>query len=300
MISILIPIYNCDITKLAKTLNEQCKAAKINYEIVCFDDYSKKKYKELNRTLDHEFGISYLELSENHGRSKIRNKLAKNARYEKLILLDCDSEINNNSFLQNYIESSELQGVIYGGRNYKSSPPKTINKYLHWHYGKNRESQATEKRLNAPYISFQSNNFMIDRDILLAHPFEEAISGYGYEDLVFANQLKTSKINILHIDNPVYHKGIEYNDDFLAKSKVAAENLAILYHQDKLSDTRMLKFHAKLKKVGFNSLLHKIIQRNTDRFLKNLKSKNPNLLFFDLYRFGIFQSKLIEIEASSS
>lgn len=300
MISILIPIYNCDVTKLAKTLNEQCKAININYEIVCFDDFSKKKYKDLNRALDHEFGISYLELSENHGRSKIRNKLAKNARYEKLILLDCDSEISNENFLQNYIDAYELEGVVYGGRNYKTYPPKTINKYLHWKYGRNRESQPYEKRTKSPYLNFQSNNFMIDREIMLAHPFEETISGYGYEDLVFANQLKTASINIIHIDNPLFHKGIEYNEDFLAKSKVAAENLAILYHQGKLSDTRMLKFHAKLKKVGFNSLLHKIIQRNTARLLKNLKSKKPNLLFFDLYRFGIFQSKLIEIEASSS
>lgn len=300
MLSILIPIYNFDVTKLAKELNRQCELAKIDYEIVCFDDCSTKKFKTLNRALDHEFGISYIELSENLGRSKIRNKLAQNARYEHLLFLDCDSGIVGKDFISNYITILPENNIIYGGRIYKDKAPKTVHKMLHWKYGRKREALPLDKRIKRPYISFQTNNFVIKREIMINNKFDQSISGYGYEDLVFARTLKGEGHSIMHIANPILHKNIEYNDSFLAKTKLAAENLAILYHQDQLSDTRMLEFHEKVKKIGFNSLLHKIIQRNVDRIHKNLNSVNPNLRFFDLYRYQAFLTKLNDLEASSS
>ena len=91
MVSVLIPIYNQNVINLALTLNRQCKDAGIAYEILCFDDCSMEIFRKENRQLDHEFGISYLELSENLGRSKIRNLLAKQSRYEHWIFLDGDS-----------------------------------------------------------------------------------------------------------------------------------------------------------------------------------------------------------------
>ena len=300
MISILIPIYNYDISNLALEINAQCKVAGVDFEIVCFDDCSNPKFKELNRVLDHEFGISYLELSDNLGRSKIRNKLAKNARYEHLLFLDCDSGIINDQFVQNYLDQIGKSQIVYGGRIYETTPPKTVNKMLHWKYGSKRESQAIVSRKKQPFLSFQSNNFLIQRKLMLELPFPESISGYGYEDLVFAYQVKRKGVLIHHIENPVLHRNVENNKDFIRKTGIAAENLASLYHQDKLSDTRMLKFYEKVENVGFNSFLHKIIQGNTDRFLKNLNSQKPNLRFFDLYRYGIFLTKLNELKASSS
>ncbi len=299
MISILIPIYNFDVTKLVTGLNEQCKQLEIDYEIVCFDDCSKPKYKNTNKALDLEFGVSYIELSENYGRAKIRNKLAQNARYDHLIFLDCDSKLERKDFISNYISHID-KTIVYGGRKYQEKPPRTSKKYLHWKFGTRRESLPCKKRSKAPYLNFQTNNFMVKRDLMLRYPFDQTIKGYGYEDLLFAALLKREGVAVYHIENEVIHHGIEYNEDFLNKTKTAAENLAILYHQGELNDTRMLKFHKKVKKIGFNSLLHKLLQRRTDRFLKNLNSDKPNLLFFDLYRYDIFLSKLNELKASFS
>ena len=115
-----------------------------------------------------------------------------------------------------------------------------------------------------------------------------------------AQSLKDEGIPIIHIENPLIHKGVEISEDFLAKSKDAAENLAILYHKGLLNDTKMVSFHEKIKKIGFNSLLSNLIRRKKDGILRNLNSKKPNLFFFDLYRYDIFNSKLNELEASSS
>jgi len=92
MLSILIPIYNEDITKLVKDLAYQCNRQKIDFEIICFDDASKQRYKDKNEVLRSVFRVNYVELSENLGRAKIRNWLAKSARFEHLMFLDGDSK----------------------------------------------------------------------------------------------------------------------------------------------------------------------------------------------------------------
>lgn len=296
MISILIPIYNYDVSKLAKKLKEQCVRLNIEFEILCFDDCSTDKYKKLNRVLDHEFGISYLEMSENLGRSKIRNRLAKMARYENLIFLDCDSKIISDQFVQKYIQKVDTAAVIYGGRRYPDHKPRTEKKFLHWHYGKIREALPLEKRIKHPYRSFQTNNFFIKKDLMLKYPFDETIQTYGYEDLLMAENLKKDGIPIIHIENPIIHKGIEYNEDFIKKSVLAAENLAVLYHNHQITDTRMIALYENLKKVGFNSFVEKLIRKRSERFLKNLNSAKPKLYIFDLYRLNVFIQKLNNLQ----
>ncbi|WP_235296149.1 glycosyltransferase [Portibacter marinus] len=300
MLSILIPTYNFVVVDLVRQLNNQCQEANIPYEIVCYDDFSVEEFRLKNRKLDAEFGVSYIELGENKGRSKIRNMLAQNARYEQLLFIDCDSEIDNALFIRKYIESIELRKVIAGGRKYAQEKPSEKSKMLHWYYGTRRESLSVKKRSENPYRYFHSNNFMISRDLMMKFPFEEKISTYGYEDSLFAATLENEGINIKHIENPLIHKGVEDTQDFLRKSKLAAENLAILYHSEALNNTRMIAFHENIKKIGFNSLLKIIIRSRKDQMLKNLHSENPNLFYFDLFRYDVFINKLSFLKASSS
>jgi glycosyltransferase involved in cell wall biosynthesis len=295
MISILIPIYNYNVIELVEGLAEQCKSISCPYEIVCYDDCSQSAYKEQNRALDSIFGVSYVELSENLGRSKIRNWLAKNARYDHLLFLDCDSKVSNDQFIATYLEYISRANVVYGGRKYEVQKPSDPNKILHWTFGRKREALPLKTREKIPFRSFQTNNFLISRQLMLENPFDEKIQTYGYEDLLMAEALKNKGIPILHIENPLIHKGLEDKNDFLQKSKDAAENLAILYHERKLQDTKMIAFHNKIKLFGFNSLLNTLIRRRKDGIMDNLLSPKPNLFFFDLFRYEIFSSKLSEL-----
>ena len=95
MLSILIPVYQVKVEKLVVKLIKQCDRCKIEFEILCFDDGSKERIKVSNRSIDLLMRVNYVELSENLGRSKIRNRLAKSARYDYLLFLDADSQVKS-------------------------------------------------------------------------------------------------------------------------------------------------------------------------------------------------------------
>ena len=161
MLSILIPVYNQNAVKLVKDLKKQCESLDIEYQIMVFDDLSTEETRKQNRELGHEFGVNYLELSENHGRAKIRNRLARMARYKHLLFIDGDSGIIRDDFIKKYLDQIEHAEVVYGGRLYEKDKPEDPQLMLHWKYGRTREALPLKKRLLDPYLNFQSNNFMI-------------------------------------------------------------------------------------------------------------------------------------------
>lgn len=291
MLSILIPIYNQKVTKLVTELHSQCNKAKIEFEIILFDDFSKASFRDDNRKLSGLFKVSYLEMSENYGRSKIRNMLAKNARYEKLLFLDSDSKIVYKKFIKNYVEAISSSRVIYGGRVYPKKPPKSKSKQLHWKYGTRRESPPAKQRNKRPYLSFQSNNFLIDRELFLRFKFDDGISQYGYEDLVLATNLQNEKIPVFHIDNPIKHAGIEKTEIFLNKQKKSIENLIELRSQNKIMFTRLWRAYEKLKRRKGISLFQKIYAKLEHRINDSLQSQNPSLLSLDLWKLNYLISK---------
>ena len=109
MLSILIPVYNYNITKLVKALHQQCEKAGIVYEILCFDDGSVESFKTENQVVQELANVFYKELSQNFGRSKIRNELGKAAKYEYLLFMDCDSKVVSENYINNYIEKLESE-----------------------------------------------------------------------------------------------------------------------------------------------------------------------------------------------
>ena len=80
MVSILIPVYNCDVVKLVNDLEFQAVKLGIPYEIVCIDDNSSEHYH--NHSLSEKENIVWAELNENKGRSIVRNLLAEKSKYE--------------------------------------------------------------------------------------------------------------------------------------------------------------------------------------------------------------------------
>ncbi len=292
MISILIPIYNFDVTQLVSKLVEQCVKAKINYEIICFDDGSQRQFKAKNQAILHLMGVNYVELSENFGRSKIRNKLASVASFDYMLFMDCDSKVKYATYIKRYKKeiANECE-VVYGGRIYKKSKPRAKSKTLHWKYGSQREALPAKKRKRRPYLNFMSNNFLIRSDIFLDIKFDESIEGYGYEDLAFAEKLKKFEIDILHIDNPLEHLGLEKSVDFLAKTEVGIENLKNLIKEGKIVETRLTKAADWIDKLRLTPLVLNWLKRNEDSLRKNLLSPNPSLRKLDFYKLLHFLNK---------
>ena len=103
MLSILIPVYNFDISRLVNNLNDLAYTADIDFEIIIIDDASEEEFKIKNRTLDKLDKVKYIEEAQNLGRSRIRNKLADMASFQYLLFIDCDSAISGKDYIKNYI-----------------------------------------------------------------------------------------------------------------------------------------------------------------------------------------------------
>ena len=69
-----------------------------------------------------------------------------------------------------------------------------------------------------------SSNYMINKSIFDEIEFPADINGYGL-DYFFGAQLKTNNVHITHIDNEVFHLGLDDNNKFLEKTRSALDNL---------------------------------------------------------------------------
>src|ERR1700712_4125742 len=109
MISILIPVFNKNITALINSLQRQVMIAGIKAEILVMDDASsdnnlKNENREALSRLDH---VRYVELPYNKGRNIIRHQLADAAIYDRFIFLDVDSSLPDDLWLQRYITAMQ-------------------------------------------------------------------------------------------------------------------------------------------------------------------------------------------------
>ncbi len=291
MLSVLIPIYNYDVVKLVDTLQKQCSKLKIAYEILCFDDGSTGEFKRINSQVAGYFAVNYTELSQNLGRAKIRNWLAKSASYDNLLFLDCDSKVSGRNFVKKYISEIGKADIISGGRSYTKSPPRAKSKKLHWLFGVHRESKSAKFRNKHPYLFFHSNNFLVKKSLISKIKFDESVKGYGYEDLLFGQRLKDEGILARHIDNPIQHLGLEKSQHFLKKTSQAIDNLLILKYSGKGIETRLEKAANRLQDLGFHEDFLKIYKWREKSIEKNLLSNNPRIRNLDFYKLNYYLVK---------
>ncbi len=289
MLSVLIPTYAYSALPLVKNLQEQFSNLNISYEILCFDNGSKSKTDLENQKINDLENCQFKALENNGGRSKIRNTLAEEAKYDYLLFLDADVLPVSNQFVKNYctaIQNYKPQ-VVFGGLKYQDEKPQK-NKMLRWVFGKSREEISLKIRNKNPSFYFTSANFLIAKNTIQKHPFNEELTKYGYEDALLALELKKYKIEILQLDNPVYHLGLDENSVFVDKTEKAVENIYFL-HQTKVVDcksNRLLLSFYWVKILQLGGIISFIFKKCKERFKANLLSSNPSLFIYDCYKLG--------------
>jgi glycosyltransferase involved in cell wall biosynthesis len=297
MLSILIPIYNINCAGLVENLVKQCSELLDKFEIICIDDHSDEKFRIGNLPLFSFKNVYYIELSQNIGRAEIRNLLAKKASNENLLFIDADSQIIRNDFIRKYAEYSKSENVIYGGTNYQKYCREDHNKILHWKYASKYEALPVAGRNKKPYLAFMSNNFLIKRQIFDEIQFNASHAGYGYEDTLFAEEIKRRAYRICHIDNPVEHTGLSDTDVFLDKTEEAMRNLAKMYYSGLLLNTSMIRFYDVLKTYRIHSVTALIVRKMLPFIFRNLRSRKPDLYCFQLFKYLRFFEEVSNIKA---
>ena len=91
MLSVLIPVYNYDVTELVNELHKQLTTSEVDFELKIFDDGSKSDINKVNHKLNQLEKVQFKELPKNVGLSNNRNYLASSSQYNYLLFLDGDS-----------------------------------------------------------------------------------------------------------------------------------------------------------------------------------------------------------------
>lgn len=287
MLSILIPVYNFQIKDLVIDLARQCQACRIIFEIRCYDDQSEGRYKDLNRQVKEIEHVVYEELEKNIGRAAIRNRLADDARYSWLLFMDCDSSVVSANYLKNYLEHLSSNAVLCGGRVYADREPEA-KYHLHWQFGKSREQLPAARRAQNPYQSFMTNNFMIPKSVFSGIRFEEKIIQYGHEDTLFGIMLQRHGIEIIHLDNPLEHVGLEERDRFLEKTIQAIQNLHLLRKEGHQVETKLVRLALAMERLGIAGIIKTALGWGYPFVLYFLKKPGSGLFWLDIFKLYFY------------
>ncbi len=278
MLSILIPVYAEPVTQLVSELVRQGRALEIPFEIIVLDDGSTEAVKIENQPIGEIEEVTYENLPQNLGRSAIRNALGARAKFPYLLFLDCDSHPEREDFLENYVEQLASNTVLVGGTAYAMVAPK--GKELHWLIGSQREVVAADQRARDPHHGFSSFNFVVPNEVFKKIKFDDGISGYGHEDTLYGWSLKKEGVEVRHLENRLLHLGLDDPTIFLEKRKTAIRNLVILQKNYAMMDTRLLRTHKRLSRIGLDRILLGLFNFFEKQILRNLHSAKPRLMLF--------------------
>lgn len=287
MLSILIPTYNYDCSRLIRDLQAQAEQAGIDYEIIVADDASPIYiYKEKNREITTLPYCRLIELEENIGRARIRNRLADEACYPWLLFMDCDAEVIDEHFITNYISQLNSDVVCGGLCHADMLPSPEVS--LRYAYEKRADKRrAACYREQEPYERFTPFNFVIRREIFQSIRFDERITEYGHEDTLFGIALKEKSVTINHIDNPLRHVGLENNEIFLEKTRKALHNLAKM-EQTMQNHSALLKIYNLLYRLKVANGIATWFDKHEQKLTRQLTSTAPRLTNFFLYKLGYY------------
>ena len=284
-LSILIPVFNTVCVQLVSDIRQQALDADITFEVIVADDGSTDpKTIEANQAINAMDRCRYVCMGQNRGRAAIRNYLAREARYPRLLFIDSHMSVVSPRYLRDYLDAEDE--VVYGGYIVGQGDASS----LRYRYEKDCEPQhrATERR-KRPYQHFHTCNFAVSRDVMLAYPLDERFSRYGYEDVLFGKRLKQGGISITHIENPLGFNTFEPNQQFLRKTEEALTTLHD-FRDDLRGYSQMLTLTEGIH-VGFVKSLIRLWHRLAGPMeRRNLSGRHPNLTVFKLYKIGYYLS----------
>lgn len=288
MLSILIPTYNYNITKLVESLSLQLENKPFPFQILVLDDCSSNlKISEANKSIEQSTNCYYLQNTHNKGRTATRQALAEIAKYNWLLFMDADVLPKSNNFIQNFDIENQTADVVFGGISYDEKKPDK-EKILRWKYGKAREAKPVSEREKIPYLSIISQCFLIKKSVFLkANDFHDNVYGV---DVLFAQNLEKMQVSVLHFENPIVHLGLESSESFISKTKKGLKSLYLFEKENKIpKDYRPIQnAYLSLKRNYFLNLFIFTIKLFKPQIEKNLRGKTPSLFLFDLYRLYYF------------
>ena len=292
-LSIAIPTRNDDCSQTVSKLLEQARReTSLDFEILIADDASDNAevIRQLN-IIGNQEGCRLIRLKENVGRAAVRNMLAREAKYDKVLFIDAGVDINNQDFLKTYILHANDADIVCGGWKTEVGA-ETAKANLRAKYELDCEKNHTPLQRNKhPYRSFRTVNFLVHKDILLNNPFPADMTGYGYEDVVFGKQAEKAGCTVLHVDNPVVYKSYEDNEAFVSKT-IQSVNTLYIYRERIGQYSKLHSIAFRLRKLRLDSLMVFLYKQRSETWKKQLCGNCPSLRMLSLLKLGCYLSLL--------
>lgn len=289
-LSILIPTYRCACYNLVKSLQEQASRMEgLEYEILVSDDGSGSHVStDINRRINDLPHCTLLEQPDNAGRSINRNLLARRAKHEWLLYIDSHMHVVRHDYIRKYTENAHDGQLTCGGYSLPHPTDTAAKHSLRYRYEHHCARQLTlETRSLRPHHNFHTSNFLIQRKLMLQHPFDERINIYGYEDVLFGKTLQQNDIKVNHIDNPVGFNTFEDNASFLRKTEDSLHTLHAFRHQ--LEDySTLLTLYNRLHKWHLTPALRIFHKLSGNILRRHLTASRPSARLFQLYKLGYY------------
>ena len=211
-LSVIIPVYNWDITLLVEALAREIVSGNLydEIEIVIADDCSSREYREKNQQEINKYSFCrYYEQKKRGGRSVVRNFLVKQTKYPFVLMLDADMLPDKDNFLSEYRQQISLpdQKIICGGYSYKKRILQGREYDFYYYKGKKTEEISAKERNETPWRYLFTGNVLVHRDVLDKIGFDENFVNYGYEDIEWGIRLSCN-YPIHHVDNTCSHLGL--------------------------------------------------------------------------------------------
>lgn len=294
-VSILIPVYNDDATRLVHSLSEQAQVIfGLSYEIVIYDDGSTVRQSIIvNKALEKLPYCRYMYVAHHPCRAAMRNDLHRQGKYAWHLMVDARLSLVYDDFLMRYLESGVgIHEVVCGGIcvDGGNQMQKLFRQNLRFRYEKHEEqNHSCVRRARHPYQSFRTTNFFYHTSVLEQAPYDERIKGYGYEDVLLGKALKEKGIKVNHVNNPVAYTEFEDNERYLRKMEEAMRTLH-QFEGELYGYSPLLKIQSILGRFHLLPLVrlyHALAYRWEQKILCG---HSPSLVLLKLYKLGYYVS----------
>lgn len=264
-VSVLIPFLRDDPRDLLALLDREAAALAGSVEIVLLDDGTGDAAltEALHAaTSAMALPVRLITLAANEGRSKGRNRLAEAARGHVLLFLDSDMRPDTDRFLRTWAELAVIDrpAVVFGGFSLLQAP--TDAKFaVHRAMAARSECVPADVRAKTPEKYVYTSNLLVRRDVFAAEAFDPAFTGWGWEDVEWAMRVSRHH-DVLHIDNPATHMGLDTVEALAGKYEQSAANFArvVARHPDIVADYPSLKAARALKRLPGLSSIRPVIR----------------------------------------
>ena len=280
-LSVLIPFYDSSPCSLVSDLAGVAAGRERELEILCADDGSPDRrlapaVEAFASRLD--VPVRLLRSSVNLGRSRIRNQLAEAARGTFVLFLDGDMRVRNPEFLARYLTllAAEPVDVAFGGFEMPELAGDTSAYDLHIYDSERSHCLPAAARQESAAKYTYTSNLLVRRDLMLACPFSEKFTGWGWEDVDWSLRAG-ERGSIAHIDNPAVHAGFSTPEVLLAKFRESVANFGLLYirHPDKVRGFPIYRASRLVSRLPFAGTLETaLVWAMLDRRLLPMRARH--------------------------